>query len=700
MLQNVLLTSIEYLKGVGPKRAELLRKEAGIFRYEDLLSYFPFRYVDKSKFYNISEIDDELTYVQLKAKIISINEIGVGRKKRLSVKVEDETSEIELVWFKGVKWIKPNLHVGQTYIVFGRPARFGKGWNIAHPEIEIFDPSKPFGGKFQPVYHTTEKLSNTGLNSRGIEKTIGQLLPLVLPSLENILSDEIINDYKLLSLKQAYASIHAPKNLEEAQKALFTLKFQELYFLQLRLLKQKHLLERKIKGHVFENVGQIFNDFYNNYLPFELTNAQKRVIKEIRKDLASGKQMNRLLQGDVGSGKTLVALISALIAADNGYQTCIMAPTEILTQQHFQTISELLKEMSINVQLLTGSTKQKERNDIHENLLSGKTHIIIGTHALLEEKVQFNNLGLAIVDEQHRFGVAQRAKLWSKNEIPPHMLIMTATPIPRTLAMTFYGDLDTSIIDELPPGRKPVKTIHQYDSARLKVFGFLEKEIEKGRQVYVVYPLIEESEKLNYKDLTDGFESVSRRFPLPKYRVGIVHGRMKSEEKDYEMKQFADGKTNILVSTTVIEVGVNVPNASVMVIESAEKFGLSQLHQLRGRVGRGAEQSYCILMTDVKLTHDARKRLETMVRTNDGFEISEVDLKLRGPGDIMGTRQSGELGLKLADLSKDSQIVSVSRQAAEKTLKEDSDLNLPKNQSIRQELIKQMKNSPNWSRVS
>jgi ATP-dependent DNA helicase RecG len=700
MQDNVLLTSIEFLKGVGPKRAELLKQEAGIFRYIDLLNYFPFRYIDKSKFYNISDINDEQTYVQLKAKIIAINELGVGRKKRLSVKVEDDTSEIELVWFKGVKWIKPNLHAGQTYIIFGRPARFGKGWNIAHPEIEVYNPEAPVGGKFQPVYHSTEKLSNSGLNSRGIEKIIATLLSLIEPHLENHLSNEIIQKHALYSRRNSYKYIHAPQNTEQAQKASFTLKFEELFFLQMNLLKQKQIVEKKIKGHVFESVGSYFNDFYHNHLPFELTSAQKRVVKEIRKDLASGRQMNRLLQGDVGSGKTLVALLICLMAADNGFQSCIMAPTEILAQQHYTTIRDFLKNMNINVALLTGSTKPKERTEIHENLQNGNTHILIGTHALLEDVVSYKNLGLAVVDEQHRFGVAQRAKLWRKNVLPPHMLIMTATPIPRTLAMTFYGDLDTSVIDELPPGRKPIKTIHQYDSSRLKVFGFLEQELEKGRQVYIVYPLIEESEKLNYKDLTDGFESISRRFPLPKYRVGIVHGRMKPEDKDYEMKQFTEGKTHLLVSTTVIEVGVNVPNASVMVIESAEKFGLSQLHQLRGRVGRGAEQSYCILMTDVKLTSDARKRLDTMVRTNDGFEISEVDLKLRGPGDIMGTRQSGILDLKIADLSKDSHIVSLARSEAFELLSKDENLELPQHATMRQELIRQMKNSPNWSRIS
>jgi ATP-dependent DNA helicase RecG len=700
MQQNVLLTPIEYLKGVGPKRAELLKKEAQIFRYIDLLNYFPFRYVDKSKFYNISAINDEQTYVQLKAKIIAINEIGVGRKQRLSVKVEDETSEIELVWFKGVKWVKPQLHTGQTYIIFGKPARFKNSWNIAHPEIEVFNPALTMGGKFQPVYHTTEKLSNAGLNSKGIEKIVAQLLPLVEPELNNHLSEELILKHKLFSRKEAYRYVHAPQTSEQAQKAIFTLKFEELFFLQLNLLKQKQLVEKKIKGFVFESVGEHFNTFYNHHLPFELTNAQKRVVKEIRKDVGSGRQMNRLLQGDVGSGKTLVALLACLMACDNGYQSLIMAPTEILAQQHYATLSELLKNMPIKVALLTGSTKNKEREIIHKDLQDGTTHIIIGTHALLEETVMFKNLGLAVIDEQHRFGVAQRAKLWRKNQLPPHMLIMTATPIPRTLAMTFYGDLDTSILDELPPGRKSVKTLHQYDSSRIKLFGFLEKEIEKGRQIYIVYPLIEESEKLNYKDLTDGFEAISRRFPLPKYRVGIVHGRMKPEDKDYEMKQFAEGITHILVSTTVIEVGVNVPNASVMVIESAEKFGLSQLHQLRGRVGRGAEQSYCILMTDVKLTSDARKRLETMVRTNDGFEISEVDLKLRGPGDIMGTRQSGILDLKIADITRDGQIVSLSRAEASNILNNDINLELPQHATMRQELIRQMKNSPNWSRIS
>lgn len=700
MQNNLLLTSIEYLKGVGPKRAELLRKEVGVSRYVDLLNFFPFRYIDRSKFHPINQVNDEQTYIQLKGKLIAINEVGTGRKKRLTALIEDETGEIELVWFKGIKWVKPNLQAGKTYIVFGRPTKFGKKFNIAHPELEIFNPAQQFKGKFQPIYHSTEKLSNSGLNSKGFEKLMSNFLPEATNHIEEILSAQILEDYHLVSRKKAYHDIHQPNSLADSANAIKRLKFEELFFLQMRLLKQKQLVERKIKGHVFEHVGEHFNQFYENELPFELTGAQKRVLKEIRKDTLYGGQMNRLLQGDVGSGKTLVALLSALIAADNGFQTCIMAPTEILANQHFNTLQEFLQNSNIKIDLLTGSVKKKDREAIHEKLENGETNILIGTHALIEDNVKFKNLGLAVIDEQHRFGVGQRSKLWRKNLTPPHMLIMTATPIPRTLAMTLYGDLDVSIIDELPPGRKSVKTIHKYDSARLNVFGFIEKEIEKGRQVYIVYPLIEESEKLHYKDLTDGFESISRRFPLPKYRVGIVHGRMKAVEKDFEMQQFAEGKTHILVSTTVIEVGVNVPNASVMVIENAERFGLSQLHQLRGRVGRGAEQSYCILMTDYKLSSDGKKRIETMVRTNDGFELSEVDLKLRGPGDIMGTQQSGILNLNISDLSKDNQLVMLARDAAKKILKDDPELEKEENLLIRKELIKQMKTLPNWSRIS
>lgn len=700
MRNNLLLTSIEYLKGIGPKRADILKKEVGIFRYNDLLNYFPFRYIDRTQFYPISKIDDEQTFIQLKGKITSIKEIGEGRKKRLSVRIKDDSGEIELIWFKGIKWVKPHLHAGKDYIVFGRPSKYQNSYNIAHPEIEIFNPAQKFKGKFQPIYHSTEKLSQSGLNSKGFEKVIEAFLPQAINNIDEILSEDLLSEQKLVSRKKAYHDIHHPNTIEDYQKAIKRLKFEELFFLQMRLLKQKQLVERKIKGHIFNQIGDNFNQFYNNEIPFELTNAQKRVLKEIRKDTISGSQMNRLLQGDVGSGKTLVALLAALIASDNGCQTCIMAPTEILANQHYNTLLEFLENTNVKIDLLTGSVKKKAREVIHQKLESGETDILIGTHALIEDVVQFKNLGLAVIDEQHRFGVGQRSKLWRKNTTPPHMLIMTATPIPRTLAMTLYGDLDVSVIDELPPGRKQVKTIHKYDSARLNVFGFIEKEIEKGRQIYIVYPLIEESEKLKYKDLTDGFESISRRFPLPKYRIGIVHGRMKAEQKDYEMQQFAKGKTHILVSTTVIEVGVNVPNASVMIIENAERFGLSQLHQLRGRVGRGAEQSYCILMTDYKLTADGKKRIETMVRTNDGFELSEVDLKLRGPGDIMGTQQSGDLNLNISDLVRDNQLVIIARDAAKKLLLKDPELESDENLLIRKELIKQMKTLPNWSRIS
>jgi ATP-dependent DNA helicase RecG len=695
-----LKTTIEYLKGVGPLRAETLNKEANLFTFNDLLHYFPFRYVDRSIVHDIIDIPGINSDVQLKGIITNVQEIGAARKKRLVAILKDDTSSIELIWFKGIKWVKPTLVVGKSYLVYGKANQFGSKWNIAHPDLDLVDAVKIIPGMLQPIYHSGEKLTSKGLNTRGFERVISNLLAVSKGKITESLTPEIVNELNLLDRDTAYQDIHRPVNSSVLKKALLRLKFEELFFLQLAINKHKINAQRKSKGYVFSKVGDFFNQFYNTYLPFELTNAQKRVIKEIRKDLGSGLHMNRLLQGDVGSGKTLVAVLNMLIAIDNGFQSCLMAPTEILATQHFHTINELLNQMGITVKLLTGSSKKKDRAIIHEELKDGSLSILIGTHAVLEDVVEFNNLGLAIIDEQHRFGVAQRSRLWKKNKFPPHVLVMTATPIPRTLAMTFYGDLDVSVIDEMPPGRKEIKTIHRFDTNRLKVFQFIEDEIKKGRQVYIVYPLIEESKTLDYKDLMDGYESISRRFPLPEYRVSIVHGKMKPADKEFEMQQFVKGETQIMVATTVIEVGVNVPNASVMIVESAEKFGLSQLHQLRGRVGRGGEQSYCVLMTSYKLSEDARSRMETMVRTNDGFEIAEVDLRMRGPGDIMGTQQSGIIDLKLADLAKDSQLIILAREAAQNLLKCDPDLTHQKNLVVRNELIRQMKLKPNWSRIS
>lgn len=695
-------TKIEYLKGVGPQRGELLKKELGIYTYQHLLEYFPFRYIDKSKIYTISEISSDQTYIQLKGKIITKNVVGERRAKRMTAILKDETGEIELVWFKGIKWLQNSVQIGQQYIVYGKPTLFKGRYNITHPEMdEVTQALLPNEIAMEAVYSTTEALSAKGLNSKGIFKLQKNLVAQINKNIPETLSNELVQNLKFISREEALVNIHTPKDELLLKKALYRLKFEELFFLQLRLLRQKAVNTTQMKGFVFNEVGELFNKFYNEKLTFELTNAQKKVIKEIRKDVGSGHHMNRLLQGDVGSGKTIVALMTMLLALDNGFQACLLAPTEILAQQHFAGIKELVQGLPIEIALLTGSTKTAERKEIHEKLENGSLHILIGTHAILEDKVVFKQLGLAIVDEQHRFGVEQRAKLWKKNNIaPPHVLVMTATPIPRTLAMTLYGDLDVSVIDELPPGRKAIKTIHQYDSSRLKVFGFMQKEIEKGRQIYVVYPLIQESQKMDYKDLMDGYESLSRQFPKPKYQLSIVHGQMKPEDKDFEMQRFVKGETQIMVATTVIEVGVNVPNASVMVIESAERFGLSQLHQLRGRVGRGAEQSYCILMTGNKLSNDARLRMQTMVGTNDGFEIAEVDLRLRGPGDIQGTQQSGLLNLKIADLAKDNAILKAARNVAVDVLKEDIHLQMEKNVRLRTTLAALIKEKTNWSRIA
>lgn len=703
MSSTFLNTPIEYLKSVGPQKAEILKKELRIFKYADLLAFYPFRYVDRTKFYKVKEINADLPFVQLRGKITNTKMVGVKRAQRFVATFADETGSLELVWFQGAKWIAEKIkpHVTNEYIVFGRPSVFNGIFNISHPEIDpVSAENTTFASTLQAVYNSTEKLKSRSLDSKGIARLQKSLVLLIKNNIPETLSNAVLERFQMLSREEAVKQIHFPQNPEMLKKAEFRLKFEELFFIQLKLLKQKGLREKTFRGFVFSKVGDYFNNFYNNYLPFQLTNAQKRVIKEIRLDMGSGKQMNRLLQGDVGSGKTLVALMNILICMDNGFQACLMAPTEILANQHFETISKLLKPLNINVGLLTGSKKVKERRVIHEQLQNGEMQILIGTHALLEDVVQFKNIGLVVIDEQHRFGVAQRAKMWNKNTQSPHMLIMSATPIPRTLAMTLYGDLDVSVIDELPPGRKPIQTVHRFDTHRDRVFGFMKDQIALGRQIYVVYPLIKESEKMDYKDLMDGFESISRAFPLPKYNVSVVHGQMKADAKDFEMQRFVRGETNIMVATTVIEVGVDVPNASAMVIESAERFGLSQLHQLRGRVGRGAEQSYCILMTSFKLSHDGKLRMDTMVRTNDGFEIADVDLKLRGPGDMSGTIQSGVLDLNIADLAKDAQILHAARNMAIELLSEDPNLENPENSNIAYQFAITNNSRTNWSRIS
>lgn len=699
-MNDWLQTSIEFLKGVGPQRAKLLREELGIHTFHDLITHFPFRYIDRSKYHSIRDLPMVDGFVQLKGKIVGLNESGTGRAKRLTVKFQDETGIIDLVWFQGYKYILPNLKPNVPIQVFGKPKQYSTTWNIPHPEITPLAQVDSNVG-WQPVYSSTEKLTAAGLHSRGIQKLILTLLQqLSTQQLPETLPESLLKTLQLLNIRTAISAIHQPSDVQLAQKARARFKFEELLHLQLELLLRKQISMQRTAGHVVREVGDAFHHFYENYMPFPLTNAQKRVLKEIRKDIGSGMQMNRLLQGDVGSGKTVVALLTMLMGIGSGLQGALMAPTEILANQHYIGLQELLKDTNIRIALLTGSTKKAARKVIHEALLSGELHILIGTHALLEDVVQFKNLGIVVIDEQHRFGVAQRARLWKKNTTPPHVLVMTATPIPRTLAMTFYGDLDVSVIDELPPGRKPITTQHRFEKDRLVVFGFIKREIELGRQVYIVYPLIQESESMDYANLMDGYESITRVFPLPDYKVSIVHGKMKPEAKDYEMQLFVEGKTQIMVATTVIEVGVNVPNASIMIIESAERFGLSQLHQLRGRVGRGAEQSYCILMSGDKLSKDTKKRLSTMVRTNDGFEISEVDLELRGPGDIMGTQQSGELDLKIADLVKDGPLVALARDHAREILSEDPRLEKPEHLFLRMEAIKRLKDKPNWAEIS
>lgn len=691
-------TKIEFLKGVGPQKAELLNKELAIFSYGDLLQHYPFRYEDRSKFYKIRHLHAELENVQVIARIQKVELIGMGNKKRLVAHVADETGEMEMTWFKGIQWVQKKLPAGAVFIFFGKPALYGRKWSIAHPEMEPLTQSSEKRNTFQPVYSTTEKLRARFLDSKGISKIMEQLVQVSYAHIQESLPEDILTSYQLIGKREAVRQIHFPTEPSLLQNARKRLKFEEFFFLQLRLLMMKVARTDKYRGQVLDNT-ELLTDFYQNHIPFELTGAQKRVIREAYHDMKSGKQMNRLIQGDVGSGKTMVAFICALIAISSGAQACLMAPTEILANQHYEGLKEYADLMGMKIALLTGSVKKSSRKIIHEELLSGELKILIGTHALLEDVVQFKNLGLAIVDEQHRFGVAQRAKLWAKNETYyPHVLVMTATPIPRTLAMTLYGDLDVSVIDELPAGRKPIQTVHRYDKDRLKVFGFLHQEIQKGRQVYIVYPLIEESETLDLKNLMDGYESIARAFP--QYPLSIVNGSQKAQDKEYEMQRFVKGETKIMVATTVIEVGVNVPNASVMVIENAERFGLSQLHQLRGRVGRGAEQSYCILMSKYELSKDSRVRLETMVRTNDGFEIADVDLRLRGPGDLMGTQQSGITDLLIADLSKDAPILTLARDAAQQVLAEDPNLSLPQNQPILRQVRSQKKTAVNWSRIS
>ncbi|KJD36209.1 ATP-dependent DNA helicase [Tamlana sedimentorum] len=696
-----LQTPIDYLKGVGPNRATLLKSELGIYTYQDLINLFPNRYIDRTRYYKINELQQTNADVQIIGKITGFKEVAQKRGKRLVANFQDDTGIMELVWFRGQKWIRDNLKTNKPYVAFGKVNWFSGKFNMAHPELELQEEhEKNIRSAMQPIYPSTEKLSNKGITNKVVNKIMQQLFIETKGRFVETLSQPILNELKLINKSEALFNIHFPKSSELLHKAQFRLKFEELFYIQLQLIIKNLMHKKKIKGLPFEKVGNYFNTFFSEHLPFNLTNAQKRVLKEIRADLGSQAQMNRLLQGDVGSGKTIVALMSMLMALDNDYQACLMAPTEILSVQHYNGLLEYCKKLNINIEILTGSTKTSKRVKIHESLENGELQILIGTHALLEDKVKFKNLGLAIVDEQHRFGVAQRSKLWKKGPtsppqsshveeakndmtvIPPHILVMTATPIPRTLAMSVYGDLDISIIDELPPGRKPIKTVHRYDKNRLNVFRFIRDEIKKGRQVYVVYPLIQESEKMDYKDLMDGYESISRDFPMPEYQISIVHGQMKPDDKEYEMQRFIKGETQIMVATTVIEVGVNVPNASVMIIESAERFGLSQLHQLRGRVGRGAEQSYCILMTGHKLSNDSKTRLETMVRTNDGFEIAEADLKLRGPGDLMGTQQSGVLNLRIADIVKDNAILNSARHYAKLTLQNDNNLSAPENQVI------------------
>lgn len=691
---------IKYLQGVGPQRAAILNKELQIYSLRDLLYYFPYKYVDRSRLYYIHEIDGNMPYIQLKGEVLSFETIGEDRQRRLVGHFSDGTGIVDLVWFQGLKYVMGKYKAHEEYIVFGKPTVFNGRINIAHPDIDPAGELTLSSMGMQPYYNTTEKMKRSGLNSHTLEKLMKNLFQtLQCEVIDETLSPQLIHTHRLMPLTEALYNIHFPQSPDLLRKAQYRLKFEELFYIQLNILRYTKERRNKFRGLLFERVGEVFNTFYSQNLPFQLTGAQKRVIKEMRRDMGSGRQMNRLLQGDVGSGKTLVALMTMLIALDNGYQACMMAPTEILATQHYETIRRFLEGMDVRVELLTGTVKGKRRETILRDLLTGAVNILIGTHAVIEDTVNFSSLGLVVIDEQHRFGVAQRAKLWAKNTCPPHVLVMTATPIPRTLAMTLYGDLDVSVIDELPPGRKPIQTVHQFDNRRASMYAFIRKQIQEGRQAYIVYPLIQESEKMDIKNLEEGYLHICEEFP--EYKVSKVHGKMKPAEKDEEMQRFLANETQIMVATTVIEVGVNVPNASVMVIENAERFGLSQLHQLRGRVGRGADQSYCILVTGYKLTEETRKRIEIMVQTNDGFEIAEADLKLRGPGDLEGTQQSGvAFDLKIADIARDGQLLQYVREVAEKLLDSDPNGVLPENAIVWRQLKELRKKNVNWSVIS
>ncbi len=701
-MSGILSQDIKFLPGVGPRKSIILNQELKIFTLGDLIYYFPYKYVDRTKFYTIREINSTLPYIQIKGRITGSEVTGVGRNQRLIAYFSDGTGILELIWFQGIRYVTQTIKTGIEYIAFGKPTEFNNQFSIVHPELdENTQESNLKDGFIQAFYNTSEKLKSNFIHSKNILKLQYTALQLAKGSIYESMPAWLVQKLGMIGLESALINIHFPENPQVLKKAEYRLKFEELFYIQLKLLHLREDRHKKFRGHLFTKVGSYFNDFFYNHLPFELTNAQKRVVKEIRKDMGTGRQMNRLLQGDVGSGKTMVALMSMLIALDNGFQCCLMAPTEILANQHHISIQKFLGDMSVKVKLLTGSTKKSERAVIHNELLTGNLHILTGTHALLEDIVQFESLGLVIIDEQHRFGVTQRARLWRKNFIPPHVLVMTATPIPRTLAMTVYGDLDVSVIDELPPGRKPIHTVHYFENKRLIVYDFIRKEIAEGRQVYIVYPLISESEKMDYKNLEEGYEQIKKIFPHPEYSIGMVHGRLKAAAKDIEMQRFKKGETQILVATTVIEVGVDVPNASVMIIESTERFGLSQLHQLRGRVGRGAEQSYCILLSSYKLGSESRKRIETMVATNDGFEIAEADMRLRGPGDIEGTQQSGiAFDLKISNLARDGQILQYARDIAESIISEDPLLEQKQNEILKKQLIALRKNHLNWGSVS
>lgn len=700
---DILQTPIEFLKGVGEKRGAVLRKEFNIQNYSDLLYYFPYRHIDKSHVYHVSDIVNDGGYILLRGTIKDVRILGQMRAQRLTAVFSDETGSIDLVWFNGIRWVQDVLRSRAEFVIFGKPTLFNGRWNITHPEL--IDPAQqqnsPVSLRFQPLYNTSETAKKKSLDSKAVSKLTANLLAQVKDVIPETMPREMVEELHLMSLRDALVNIHYPEDSQKLSQATLRLKFDELFFTQLKLLKLKLINTAKFQGYVFKQVGHYFNTFYKDCLPFDLTNAQKRVLREIRSDVGSGHQMNRLLQGDVGSGKTIIALFSMLLAIDNGYQACIMAPTEILATQHFEKISKQLEPLGLQVEFLSGSTKTAKRKQVLTDLQNGQVNILIGTHALIEDNVVFNKLGMVVIDEQHRFGVEQRAKLWRKSGvIPPHILVMTATPIPRTLAMTLYGDLDVSVIDELPTGRKPIVTTHYYEKDRLKMFGFLKRQIADGRQVYVVYPLIQESEALDLLDLQAGYEAIERSFPPPEYSIGVVHGRMKAEEKDYTMNCFKKNQIQILLSTTVIEVGIDVPNATVMVIENAERFGLSQLHQLRGRVGRGGNQSYCILMSKYELSTEGRKRLDAMVETNDGFEIANFDLQLRGPGDLQGTRQSGMLDFKIADLTKDEKLVAYTRNYAMQILEKDPDLSMPEHKRLAETLEKVMRRDTNWSVIS